>query len=91
MDLSIYSDLVWDHPQTGRTYLLRDSHVALEGTGMRLLVRPPDSEDYAVIKIKGLFQRRIITVAMAPSKTKINKELDHYRQNGVLESTLIIP
>jgi hypothetical protein len=58
---------------------------------MRLLVRPPDSDDYAVIKIKGLFRRRIITEAMAPSKTEINAELDHYRQLGVIESTLNIP
>ena len=91
MDLSIYADLEWEHPQTGRAYPLGVSHVALEGVPMRLLVRPPDSDDYTVIKIKGFFRRRLITEAAAPSKTEINAQLDHYRQLGVIESDLNIP
>lgn len=91
MDVSIYADLEWNHLQTGRAYLLGASHVALEGVAMRLLVRPPDSDDYAVIKIKGFFRRRLVTEAMAPSKTEINAQMDKYRQLGVIESTLNVP
>ena len=91
MDMSIYADLEWQHPQTGRSYLLGGSHVALEGAAMRLLVRPPDSDDYTVIKIKGLFRRRLITEAAAPSKTEINAQLDHLRHLGVIESGLNVP
>ena len=91
MDFSINAGLIWNHPPTGREYFLGESHVALEGTGMRLLVRPPSSDDYVVIKIKGFLRQRLITEATAPSKTEINGGLNEYMDLGVIESGFKVP
>ena len=91
IDLAIYGDLEWEHPQSGRRYRLAATHVALEGVPMRLLVRPPDSEEYAIIKIKGLFRRKLVTEAAAPSKTEINAELARARDLGVVQGGLEVP
>ena len=88
MDLSIYMDLEWTDSHTGTVHPLRSSHVALEGGGMRFLVRPEGSELFSLIRIKGLFKRRLVTEGSAPSRAEINESLDNYRSLGVIGSEL---
>jgi hypothetical protein len=88
IDLSIYMHLDWTDAHTGNVHPLKLSHVALEGGGMRLLVRPEGSELFSVVRIKGLFKRRLITEAAAPSRAEINEYLDKVRSLGVIESQL---
>ncbi len=87
MELSIYAHLEWTCAYTGRTSTLGQSKVALEGAVMRLLVCPPESDDFSVIKIKGLLRRSLITEFAAPSRDEINKMLDKMRELGVIQSS----
>ena len=90
MDLSIYSDLEWTCGHSGKSYKLGESNVALEGGIMRLLVSPPASDLFSVVKIKGFFKRRLLTEYAAPSRAEINAYFDRAYKLDVVDSPIRI-
>lgn len=88
IDLSIYEQLPWACAHTGLTYIFGDSEAAMEGARMRILICPPGRHDFSVVKIRGLFKRRIVTEYAAPSRSDLNAYFDKVRELGVIQSSI---
>lgn len=86
-----YSNMEWQCSHTGEKYQFGRSMVFLSGPNESFLVRPPDHEAFSVVRIDGVFRKKLYTEMQGPTKEELQSNTDMLVDANVIPPGATVP